>query len=208
MSEVKLEYFDEAFYKGQDGKGGYQDTLYQSNVEYGLRLGRAFRDVVDGSQAWTILDIGGGTGYRSLYYGLTTRCVPYNLDISEYAHNHSALPVGNQLLGNLLDVGKKGWKFDIVNCERVVSYLPIAEAEAAITNAVNLAERWFVFADITLDHLDQNLPAQALVSRKELAVRMDYLNVFKKLPLVLDMGKTSIMRETAWDGVWIFEVRR
>lgn len=71
---IDPKYFDEEFYKGKTKeKGGERDLLYTSNREYGLRLGRVFRDEVPYPSDWTILDIGGGTGWDCIWVFEVTR---------------------------------------------------------------------------------------------------------------------------------------
>jgi hypothetical protein len=200
---VKKDFFDEDFYK--HGKGGGHIRLYPKKSGYGDRLGDCFRGVPPET---TILDIGGGLGQRAIVYGEAIGCDPYEMDISKWAWENSDLPKNKHFCSDILDAGPNIGMFDIVNLERAVTYLDPQHYEKAITNAVSMCKQWFVFNDITEDHLDQGLVVGALRSRKYVPPRKMFLNIFDKLPLKIDMAKCAIMRRDGWDCIWVFEVKR
>lgn len=200
-------FFDEEFYRstkigptGMGLKGAKRDGNSPFYVEYAIKVTRAFKD----TDCKTLLDIGGGMGYRSENHESEGRDT-YTCDVSKWAHENSIRPKDKHFCLDVRKVASLKRKFDIVNVERILEYVPDVDAFSCLRQINEVAGKYIILAIICLDHADEGIIARASPGRVNIRPKAYWETFFRKLPWKLDQEKTDIMLTGGWDCCWIFE---
>lgn len=194
------EYFDEEFYVCRTGtKGGKRDVEIPVFPFYVSLMLECF-----GGKGFKFLDIGCGVGLRTMHY-INAGEDAIGFDVSKYAYEHSALPDEKKVLGDVRNIAEifPENSFDVINCERTMSYLPEEDANEIIKNLAKVTKKYVMFAIICTDHKDQNLQVAGKPGRLNINTKEYWENLFFLNGLMIDFEKTKIMRPEYWDCTWV-----
>lgn len=207
MAKFDPSFFDEEFYRstkiGPNGiglKGAKRDSNSPFYVEYAWKVTKALADDPD---CKTMLDIGGGVGYRSENHESEGRDV-YTCDVSKWAADNSIRPDKHYHL-DIRKLSTINRQFDLVNVERVIEYLPARESLKALKEVDAVASKYIFLAIICADHVDgEGITVRAAPGRLNINTKAYWDGLFAKMPWTLDQAKTDIMLEGGWDCIWCF----
>lgn len=193
-------YFDEEFYKRQTGqKGAKRNQNSPFYMEFAAKLKAAF-PIHDLS----LLDIGCGMGWRTLNH-FRNHFSAYGCDVSDWAYFNSVLPAGRHYCCDVRELSKRiNRKFNIVNLERIVEYLPVQDARRIIEAVDHVAQDYVVAAIICSDHQDPQVVENARPGRLNINTKEFWESLAAERGWVKDEEKTAIMVSGGWDCIWVF----
>jgi SAM-dependent methyltransferase len=199
--EFDPKYFDEEFYVCKTGyKGGKRDQNNPTYKDFSNRIFKAF----ESEDIKTILDIGGGVGYRTLNYQAKGYDA-WTFDVSEYAYQHSVNP-GKHICEDITQNYIPGTNvFDLVIAERILGYIDPEKSEQALLNIEKFSNKWIVLAIICQDHVAGDWFVEvARPGRINIQPKKFWMHKVQKLGWIQDELKTEIMNAGGWDGITVW----